>query len=279
MLDADGVAAIRDIKLKSVVSSVGRNSIEYFNIRRLGKDKIGELDPRSLENLGRFLNRSLLASFRHVVRINLNSDVTRLKECIVLRNKIVDLKTLSSKSIREGRSQIDPICLFKSGIINSPIETVNWAYKLSKLTSTNLKCIMLRVAHREFYTKEKLHRYRLIDDPSCPRCDQIEDYDHKIYDCDYVKRIWSETLRITNALSQPPNNLSIKAKVLGTFIESDQLTLTIHAEILKRIMYLKDEANYLLRPKALVKQAIELLSRREKSSDKKRDLEDLLTRF
>ena len=74
----------------------------------------------------------------------------------------------------------DPICIFKGGLINTPIETINWSNKLSKLTCTRHKNVLLRVSHREFYTKEKLHRYRLIDSPICPRCDQIENYVHKM---------------------------------------------------------------------------------------------------
>ena len=278
-LEANGVALIRELQLKSIVSSAGRNSIAYFNIRRLGATKIADLDRHSLDSIGRFINRSLLDCCRQVVNINLNSDVSVLKECTVIRNKIVDLKSLSSKSIREGRTIVDPICVFKSGIINTPLETLNWAYKLNKLTSTRLKCVLLRVAHREYYTKEKLHRYRLIDDPTCPRCDQIDNYEHKIYSCEYAKRIWSETLKLTNRISQPPQGSTIQTQVLGTHIGSNLMTLTIHSEIINRILYLRDSAEYLLRPKAFVRQTLEYLTRKEKSWEIKRDLEDLLKRL
>ena len=57
------------------------------------------------------------------------------------------------------------------------------------------------------------------------------------------------------------------------------MTLTIHSEIINRILYLRDSAEYLLRPKAFVRQTLEYLTRKEKSWEIKRDLEDLLTRF
>ena len=49
--------------------------------------------------------------------------------------------------------------------------------------------------------------------------------------------------------------------------------LTINAEILQRILSLRDDQNYLLRPKLFVKQAICFLRKREKSEQIKNDLD------
>ena len=129
---------------------------------------------------------------------------------------------------------------------------------------------MLRIAHREIYTKEKLFRFRLIDSPNCPRCDEIENFEHRITGCDYVTRIWVETFKISDKLNQggQPNQLDPINKVLCEGIGNSIATFTLHAEILARILSLNDEASYLIRPKIFVELAIKHLIKREKGSVK-----------
>ena len=76
--------------------------------------------------------------------------------------RLIDLRKLTSKEIRQEITQLDPICIFKLGAINTPSVSLNWGYALSKVTSVRHKSCLLRVAHGEVYTKEKLHKYNLI---------------------------------------------------------------------------------------------------------------------
>lgn len=72
--------------------------------------------------------------------------------------KFVDMMNLTSKEIRQGIAQLDPICIFKFGAIITPSVSLNWGFALSKVTSVRHKNCLLRIAHGEVYTKEKLHR-------------------------------------------------------------------------------------------------------------------------
>ena len=59
--------------------------------------------------------------------------------------------------------------------------------------------------------------------------------------------------------------------ILGMIKGTEPLLLSVLAEILQRIMYLKDNHQYLVRPKVIVTRAIELVARREiKQEDKNR---------
>ena len=98
---------------------------------------------------------------------------------------MVDLKTVSSKFLRDQRANPKPICIYRS-------EAPTWALKASKVTSIRHRSNLLRVAHKEVYTKEKLCRFRFIDSPNCSRCPGVEDFLHKIFDTDCTKRIWEE---------------------------------------------------------------------------------------
>ena len=159
---------------------------------------------------------------------------------------------LTSKEIRQELATIDPICVFKFGAICNPALSINWGINLAKISSVRHKSCLLRIAHGEVYTKEKLHRFGLSDSPNCPRCGLLEDLEHKLITCHYVKLIWREV-------------------ILGMIKGTELLLLSVLAEILQQILYLKENSQYLVRPKEIVKRAIELVSRREiKQVDKNR---------
>lgn len=136
---------------------------------------------------------------------------------------------------------------------------------------------MLRVAHGDVYCKERLYRFGLVDSPTCPRCDNIETVDHKLLECHYAKMVAKELILITNYLrtnpvDPPTPNINT---LLGAF-EPNETILTIHAEVISRILGLTDMQNYLLRPKSLIKASIEHLIRCEKNEIRKDTLKSLL---
>ena len=95
---------------------------------------------------------------------------------------------------------------------------------------------------------------------------------HKIYDCEYSKRIWQHVSRTTH------EDLLIDpiATIMGVKLDQTLATLTLKAEILGRILVLKEQ-NYLLHPKHFVKLALENLIKREQGKEIKDALNDLLS--
>ena len=63
---------------------------------------------------------------------------------------------------------------------------------------------------------------------------------------------------------------------LGSYIESTPTILTLHAELLLRILYLKDDQNYLVHPKNLVKHCLKYIARCEKKPEIKDEIKSLL---
>ena len=178
--------------------------------------------------------------------------------------KFKEIVKCTSKEIRASRTRLDPIQNLKLGINLSRPEAINWGFKLAKLTSIKHRNMLLRVAHGEIYTKEKLHRYNLIDNDRCPRCGEAETLNHKFIECDYVRRIWRYATSLTaNLISVNQNQLPVDSRslVLGSFVESTPTILTLHAEILQRILYLREEQNYLVHPKTLVTHCLKLIAR------------------
>lgn len=120
----------------------------------------------------------------------------------------------------------------------TPSEALSWGRALKKVVSTKHKATILRVAHHDVYTKERVTRYGLGNDQTCS---EIEDLRHKLVDCNYVRRIWSATFRVTDkvAVAIPVNNVPVENKILGATSSPDKLVIAIHAEILQRIIWLR----------------------------------------
>ena len=268
------LATVGKIKILDLVRPRARNSIMVFNLRTRGLTRIGQL------------SRQQLNALLPLIEIKFHS---RVKECLgqgvgdIELNKaetyygstLVDLTKASSKAIREARTPNDPICVFKLGAIMTPLEVENWGRGIKKLSSTKHKNILLRAAHGEVYSKEKLARFGLVGDDTCYRCGEREDLKHKLIECPYVERIWRKVLILTNTTNNA-NGSEIENQILGAFRTCTQTALTLHAEILSRILGLRDDASYLIHPKAFVKNAILYLSKKERKVEIKTELASLL---
>ena len=260
-------------KLSQALSANGKNSIAFLNLRVQGKTLIGHLNRAELESLSRFLPRELL-DFA-VNTINLPMERLDSNQWLYPHGKaLVDLASLTSKQIRNSRENPEPICDFKIGPSLRQIEVINWSHNLSKLTNTRHKDVLLRLIHGELYSKERLHRYGLVQSPTCHRCDQIENLQHKYFDCPYSREIWRRTLLITDTIRSSVPNEPLINRVMA-LPEPNRTTLTLHAEVLLEIRRLKDE-NYLTLPKIIIRKAVERLIRREKEVRIKNELSDLL---
>ena len=181
----------------------------------------------------------------------------------------------TSKEIRAARANKLPITNYKVGIDVSKAEAMSWGLKLSKLTSTKLKLNLLKTVHGDIYTKVKLLKFGLTDDNICPSCDEVENLEHKIYSCEYIKRIWQLVATLTEEdLSQDPLRV-----IIGIDINQTVASLTVKAEILGRILGLPWEQSYLVHPKHFVTMAIKGLVKKEKRNEIKTELNDLLSRM
>jgi len=274
------LSAIGKHKLRNAVSAHGRNSMVYFNIVTRGKSTLGELNQQEIRQLSRFLDEKLV---RELTLRNLSSPLLmnqNVQDLILVSNKLVDISKLSSRQLRACLREIDPICLYKLGIILTPSEALTWTSNVNKITSVKYKSTLMRLAHGDIYTKEKLFRFSLIASPNCPRCGEVETLRHKFIECDYVARIWSAVTALTDKLktAQQPGE-DIERIIVGAATGATPTVATIHAEVIQRILYLKDEPDYLIRPRTVANLAVATVMKNEKSISIKRELETLLSDY
>ena len=84
--------------------------------------------------------------------------VTKLKS-------FVKISTLSSKELRLNAYPMDEklICIYKLGMILTPGEVKHWTRSIKKLASSRHKNIILRIAHGDIYSNERLCRFGLLE--------------------------------------------------------------------------------------------------------------------
>ena len=259
------VGAIRSVKLTELVNNQGRQSIIYFHLWMQGKRTVSDLTEAQVNSLARYIDGKKLTAVLNAVRLNI-----RVNEpigcCILIKDKLCSLDKCSAKSIRDSLYNSSPITSYKIGMELSVSEAKTWGLRLSKLTSVKHRNIILRVAHGDIYTKDKLYRFNLADSNECPRCGQVEDLKHKFFECDYAKRIWQTLFRKTNSgTSLNQNGIDPIKAGMGGHIESNEVLMTVNAEILLRLLYLKDDQNYLVHPKVIVEQCLRLVGDRDRN--------------
>ena len=199
---------------------------------------------------------------------------------IIVAGRPKQLGDCGSKTIRETFFKQDLITSYKIGLNLRKNEALNWANRVAKLSSVRHRNTILRVAHGDIYTNEKLFRFGLGESDKCDRCNEIDTLQHKFFDCQYVKEIWKHLGRLTNTVI--PGNLNlidnIKAN-LGATVDSNMTIVTINAEVLQRILALRREQDYLIHPKKIIELALKLIHRRERSEIIKTDISSLLNKL
>ena len=272
------VRAIKNAKILNCLNHLGKLSLSWHLIRNRGKRQLGELTAQELDSIRRFLNPDLFRRISASLRINVASE-NSIGHSLWVANSFKSIKVLTSKQIRLTLSDNSPIQIYKIGPILSPSQALTWALALSKLTSTKHKDIILRLSHGELYSKDRLARRGLIDNPACPRCNQLETLSHKYFHCPYVKEIWRKTLNQTDKLRLTiDQNESLIDKALCCTNNPNKVALTLHAEIILRIRQLKDEeANLLLLPRLFVKNALQSIWRKELNRETKTQLSSIMS--
>ena len=90
-------------------------------------------------------------------------------------------------------------------------------------------------------------RFGMIDENQCQRCNEVETTAHLLHECPYVIKVWQEISKLTGIKSYSIN------EVLGLHPFHDKVTITIHAETIRRLMAIDRP---IIDPKVLVKSVV-----------------------
>ena len=275
--DRELMAIIRNTKIRSLLNERGKASVLFFRLWAGGARKVSDLTQQALDSIKIFIDPIKHYKLDLAVGVNVNQVQEGSLKSLIVNGRFKLLSKCTSKEIRLSCFGKSPILNFKIGLVLEPKESCTWFLRISKLTSTKHKNTLLRLIHGEFYTKEKLHRFGLIDNNTCPRCDQIETLNHKFFNCDYTSRIWENFSRKALSLTTDPRTpIDGIKKLLGIFKEANTSYISLAAEILLRISYLDDNQTYLILPKKIVEHSIKSIASRERNRQIKEELYSLL---
>ena len=236
-------SAIGATKLSTILTNAGRQSIPVFWLLRRDREiTLNQLTLAELNSVERSISlRRLVPIARHLISTNFAPTVNIPADLYPCKNyDIKRLSTLSSKILREGftNDEDQMICIYKSGMLLTPGEVLNWTRSMKKLTSTKHRCALLRIAHGDVYTNERLARFGLINDPKCSNCDvNFEDLKHRFIDCLKVKETWQlleDKIEELGLQRIDPN--SIENALGAGQVHQDKLAFTIRAELLARLI-------------------------------------------
>ena len=275
--DREVISVIRSMNLRSLLNRNGLQSLVFFRIWNNGARKVKDLSVQALNSLKRFIDPPKHNKLDLAIRLNLNQELDSVYKSIIINGRVKNLSKCTSKEIRENCYIKAPIQDLKLGLALDLQESNTWYHRISKLTSTKHKNTLLRLIHGEFYTKEKLHRFGLVDSNLCPRCDQIETLRHKFFECEYIRRIWEVLERKTACLlTSPIPVMDVTKRRLGIFGDSNLCYITLVAEVLLRISYLDEKQEYLIRPQNLIEHCLKSVVAREKKTDIKDGIYSIL---
>ena len=162
------------------------------------------------------------------------------------------------------------ICVYKLGPIMTMAEVLSWTTRLSKLTSTRHKNILLRLVHGDIFSNSRLARFGLRQDANCANCpEQNETILHKVKECCKAAEAWKlleeakRSLRLNTLTDLSLENL------IGAKDRVNKIELALQAELIHRLT----SRNITYHPRALVKEVLKLIAHSERLS------EDLKIRF
>lgn len=183
------LSLIKNARLTDVINRQGQGSITYLLLRRAGKNQVKDLDLNEITRLSPFIDRDYYRCLVKTAQMIDPGPQEEDKYAYFIRGRHLHLSSIQSRQFRIQREDDTPICVFKIGLIMDPNMAMTWLYTLSRLTSVRHKNTILKICHGDVYTKAKLARFNLADDPYCPRCGKLETLEHKFVTCDYASRI------------------------------------------------------------------------------------------
>jgi len=226
-----------DSKIRNWVKKEVRDSITLFDLRLRGITKLRDLGPQEFERLKPLIEEDYLkTTLARVIpmarRLHLLVNPVDLS-LYPFNGSLKQLSKCTTKDIRTCKMSKEQICNFKIGLELTTTVSKTWLNIVRKLSSIKHRSTLLRVAHSEIYSKDRLFRFGMSNDPNCEHCGAVETVRHKLFECRRVVNLWRTLNRATDTTltSVDPNTVEIYRN-MGAFLNINRETLTLNAELL-----------------------------------------------
>jgi len=229
------IGLLRSSKISNWIKPECANSIRLLSLRVRGIVTLGQIAREDLQRLRPIVRCQellrLVGDIRGLDRVPIPTMEDR--HLYPISGKLKNLSKCSSKEIRINRQENEQTCVFKIGLILNVTESKTWLYKIRKLTSVRHRNLMLRIAHGDVYSNERKFRFGLVESPDCTRCGNVDTTTHKLFECEALRDLWRETMRLTCSLNPGVDPIQL---ALGATLDTTIGGITLLAEVLDVIM-------------------------------------------
>jgi len=261
--------------IQDILTPIGLRGINFFQLRAAGKTRIGDLNSRELQAIrSHFRDKSFLTLCIKAINFNYEGLEEDDPTMYPVADKLKPLKDMSSKQLRIARTTLDPICVFKIGLILDPKDSMSYMLKVNSLTSIRLKNNLLRALHNEVYTNARLFKFGLTESSLCDKCQQVDTLEHRLLNCNGYESIASYMIGLTNKLRP---SVEQNEDRLNSFLMANSSnclgSLTLHSEVLSLIISNKSIQGP---PRETITRILKGLIAKEMNNKIKKQLSDLL---
>ena len=256
----DQISLLKKIILNEYIGNIlvprGRRS-------RLGRthrhDKLNEIPDLSPNHpIMNKLEKKIATFLKSNWHVNIPSNTPEKDNVLCPTRTKILIEKFTSKGIRMADS-LDERITPKSLSNTTGYGLKKLGYTISKLTNCKLQTIILRALHGDIYSKSRMVKFGMLDSDLCERCGEQETTSHLLLECNYVRQLWELCSKIT---SVPTTDLNA---VLGYHDFHDKTTLTIHCEVIRRLLAIDRP---ILHQNKLLKSVIDRLGTVEKGISK-----------
>ena len=235
-------SAMGNLKLRTVLNRAGRQCIQFFNIHtRCPAARVSQLTIAEFQSIARHLIYPELGAIINELltrRVMQPPDADVNAFYPTKNHQIVKISGLTSKALRINQhvKEDQMICVYKIGLILTPGELISWTYRASKLTSTRHKNIILRVAHGDIFSNDRLFRFNLIDSPACRNCNELnESIQHRILECQLAANAWTKLNESKSRLGLSPLTDLTLENILGAKDNLNKIEFALNAELIHKL--------------------------------------------
>jgi hypothetical protein len=246
----------------------------FFNIfKREGIESLGDLvqeieytnDSRKLESLrhieNKFPNQILKVARNYCNEINDNVGMTHVyvgNDVFVPINEVTvkQLQLVLKRSL--GRTEIPDYCK-KLNIEEFDRRQILRVRK--QVTNVHLRNIFYRLISKDFFTGERMLRFKMVDNDRCKQCNEVETFKHLLWECRCTKETWGALNSILSKkgmddekinsyedifkLSTTAATTTIILKIINHFIQIDRQTKLSEGKIIDIIKEIVKKEKYI----------------------------------
>jgi hypothetical protein len=146
--------------------------------------------PKVLQNISNCYNEDINSNNQMLKYLMIDATTRKKIEDVTTK----ELQTILKKILKKTKSQD-----FKKKLKIDEFEETNVMNFRKTCRNSKLRNIYFRLINNDFFTRERMYKYKMIENDKCTRCGQVESVKHLLYECEHSKSIWNlynETLSL-----------------------------------------------------------------------------------